>query len=50
MKENKEAVCVFQDSKIKGYILFKEFKEQKKTGIYIHLENVPKRNTWISYS
>lgn len=42
MKENKEAVCVFQDSKIKGYVVFKEFKEQKKTGITIHLKNVPK--------
>lgn len=42
MNENKEAVCVLQDSKIKGYILFKEFKEQKNTRIYIHLENVPK--------
>ena len=42
MKENKEAVCVFQDSRIKGYVVFKEFKEQKKTGIHIYLENVPK--------
>lgn len=42
MKENKEAVCVFQDSKIKGYVVFKEFKEQKKTEIHICLKNVPK--------
>ena len=41
MKYSKEAVCVFQDSQIKGYVLFREFKEQKKTGIVLRLTGVP---------
>jgi len=41
MKYSKEAVCVFQESEIKGYVLFREFKEQKKTGIVLRLTGVP---------
>ena len=41
MKYSKEAVCVFQDSQIKGHVLFREFKEQKKTGIVLRLTGVP---------
>lgn len=41
MKYSKEAVCVFQESKIKGCIIFREFKEQKRTGIILRLTNVP---------
>ena len=35
MKYSKEAVCVFQESQIKGYVLFREFKEQKKKAIQL---------------
>jgi Cu-Zn family superoxide dismutase len=42
MKDGLEAVCVFQNSKITGHIIFKEFITQKTTGISIHLKNVPK--------
>jgi Cu-Zn family superoxide dismutase len=38
---NIEAVCVFQESKIKGYVLFNEDKVKKQTKITIHLKNVP---------
>ncbi len=41
MKYSKEAVCVFQESQIKGHVLFREFKEQKKTGIVLRLTGVP---------
>ena len=41
MKYSKEAVCVIQDSEIKGHILFREFKEQKKTAIILRLTGVP---------
>jgi len=41
MKYSKEAVCVFQDSEIKGHVLFREFKEQKKTVIILRLTGVP---------
>jgi len=41
MKDVLEAVCVFQNSDIIGHILFKEFIEQKTTGITITLKGVP---------
>lgn len=42
MKDGLEAVCVFQNSKITGHIIFKEFIEQKTTGIMLNLRGVPK--------
>lgn len=38
---NLEAVCVFQESKIKGYILFNEDKDKKHIKITLNLKNVP---------
>lgn len=38
---NIEAVCVFQESKIKGYVLFNEDKVKKQTKITLNLKNVP---------
>ena len=38
--DNRKAVCVFQDSKIKGSVLFIENKETKYTEIHISLSNV----------
>jgi Cu-Zn family superoxide dismutase len=38
---NIEAVCVFQESKIKGYILFNEDKVRKQTKITLNLKNIP---------
>lgn len=41
MKYSKEAVCVFQETPIKGHVLFREFKEQNRTGIVLRLTGVP---------
>ena len=41
MSLNKEAVCVFQESKITGFVHFIENKEKKHTEIHINLKNVP---------
>ena len=41
MKFDKEAICVFQDSNIKGNIIFREYKLKKHTEIIIDISNVP---------
>lgn len=41
MKYNREAVCVLQDSNIKGNIIFREYKEEKYTEIIVDIKNVP---------
>ena len=41
MKFDKEAICVFQDSNIKGNIIFREYKLKKHTEIIVDISNVP---------
>ena len=41
MKYDKEAICVFQESNIKGNIIFREYKLKKHTEIIIDISNVP---------
>lgn len=38
--ENRKAVCVFQESKITGFVFFLENKETKHTEIHVNLKNV----------